>query len=218
MYILRKDAGTPGPCPPQARGLGAPRKFFACYGLFGRFSLRKHDLSVCFSVHIIKVKPAENTAFMVWTRTDARKHGQPWTHYYRCNRCYVCCVFHQHYQTKTYNLPSGRKQLRFSIFESKFLKGCSLKTPYMYASIYQTNREKWNIVWHLIVNPCTSYIIKPWSTFLSCLYITLNLLKFLLRQGRDKHMHNDVHMYASSYMNKMAPQAKFKWFEIFKCS
>ena len=98
-----------------------PRKFFAYYGLFGRFSLRKHDLSMCFSVHIIKVKPAENTAFMVWTRTDARKHGQPWTHYYRCNRCYMCCVFHQHYQTKTYNLP----QKIFEIFhiEKQILKG-----------------------------------------------------------------------------------------------
>ena len=51
MYILRKDAGTPG---------DPARKIFAYYGLFGRFSLEKHDLSVCFSVHIIKVKPAES--------------------------------------------------------------------------------------------------------------------------------------------------------------
>ena len=51
------------PAPLQARGSSGPGKFFAYYGLFGRFSLRKHDLSVCFSVHIIKVKPAENDGF-----------------------------------------------------------------------------------------------------------------------------------------------------------
>ena len=65
MYILRKDAGTPGDPALPAAGAGSrgSRKFFAYYGLFGRFSLRKHDLSVCFSVHIIKVKPAENDGF-----------------------------------------------------------------------------------------------------------------------------------------------------------
>ena len=141
--------------------------------------------------------------FMIWTRTDARKHDIG-----AIDVMYVVCFINI---IKQKHIICRRKCLRFSIFKSKFLKGCSLKIPYMYASIYQTNREKWNIVWHLIVNPCTSYIIKPWSTFLSCLYITLNLLKFLLRQGRDKHMHNDVHIYARSYMNKMAPQAKIFW-------
>ena len=33
------------------------------------------------------------------------------------------------------------------------------------------------------------------QTFFIMSYITLNHVKFLLRQGRDKHMHNDVHIY-----------------------
>ena len=167
---------------------------------------------MCFSVHIIRVKPAEIDEFH---GMDAYGCKETW---HWCNRCYACCVFHQHYQTKTYNLPSGRNFLRFSIFKSKFLKGCILKTPYMYASIYQTNREKWNIIWHMIVNPCTSYIIKPWSTFLSCLYITINHVKFLLRQGRDKHMHNDVHIYGMQAHIWIRWRRRRKFFEIFNCS
>ena len=136
------------------------------------------------------VKPAENDSFY---GMDAYGCKETWATvdtllYVMCVVCFINIIKQKH-------IICRRKFLRFSIFKSKFLKGCSLKIPYMYASIYQTNREKWNIVWHLIVNPCTSYIIKPWSTFLSCLYITSNHVKFLLRQGRDKHMHNDVHIF-----------------------
>ena len=154
----------------QVWGLGAARKIFAYYGLFGRFSLRKHDLSVCFSVHIIKVKPDEKQRLLWYGRVRMqgnmgnRGHTTIGTIDVMCVLCFINIIKQKH-------IICRRKFLIFSIFKSKFLKGCSLKIPYMYASIYQTNREKWNIVWHLIVNPCTSYIIKPWSTFLSCLYI-----------------------------------------------
>ena len=69
----------------------------------------------------------------VWTRTDARKHDIS-----AIDVMYVVCFINI---IKQKHITDGRKNLRFSIFKSKFLKGCSLKTPYMYASIYQTNRE-----------------------------------------------------------------------------
>ena len=59
-----RTLSVPAALPAAGAGSQAePRKFFAYYGLFGRFSLRKHDLSVCFSVHIIKVKPDEKQRF-----------------------------------------------------------------------------------------------------------------------------------------------------------
>ena len=168
---------------------------------------------MCFSVHIIKVKPAENDGFYDMDAhicIDARGHDIGAIDI-MCVVCFMNIIKQKH-------IICRRKCLRFSIFKSKFLKGCSLKTPYMYASIYQTNREKWNIVRHLIVNPCTSYIIKPWSTFLSCLYITSNHVKFLLRQGRDKHMHNDVHTYGMQAHIWIRWRRRRNFFEIFNCS
>ena len=143
MYILRKDAGTPAHPALPAAGAGSrgSRNFFAYYGLFGRFSLRKHDLSVCFSVHIIKVKPDEKQRLLWYGRVRMqgnmgnRGHTTIGAIDVMCVVCFINIIKQKH-------IICRRKFLRFSIFKSKFLKGCSLKIPYMYASIYQTNREK----------------------------------------------------------------------------
>ena len=170
--------------------------------------------------------------FMIWTGTDARKHDIG-----AIDAMYVVYFINNIKQTHyligwkkaqmmllsinyllTYNLPSGRNFLRFSIFKSKFLKDCNLKTPYMHASIYQTNREKWNITWHdskpmyLLCHQTLKYF------FIMSIY-TLDHVNFLsLRQGRDKHMHNDVHTYGIQAHKWIRWRRRRNFFEICNCS
>ena len=124
-----------------AAGVGSrlrPGIFLYITGYLDDFlNFKKHDLSVCFSVHIIKVKPAENDGFYgmdaygckeTWATVDTTIGAID----VMCVVCFINIIKQKH-------IICRRKLLRF--FKGKFLKGCSLKTPYMYASIYQTNRE-----------------------------------------------------------------------------
>ena len=92
---------------------------------------------------------------MIWTRTDARKHDIG-----AIDAMYVVYFINNIKQTHyligwkkaqmmllsinyllTYNLPSGRKFLRFSIFKSKFLKGLQSKGA-IYARVDLPDKQR----------------------------------------------------------------------------
>ena len=108
---------------------------------------------------------------MVWTRTDARKHDIG-----AIDVMYVVCFINI---IKQKHIICRRKFLRFSIFKSKFLKGCSLKIPYNVRVDLPDKQRKMKHC--MTLNSKSMYLLYHQTLkyfFIMSIY-TLNHVKFL---------------------------------------